>query len=288
MVVQQVAAQAGLRYKLYREMEPHARDKSGLSATNTLIVLLVVVSFVLFAMETEPLIDGAWGAWIRIANLVVLGVFAVEYVARLWVEGEDPRYKGIGGRLRYMTSLWALADLVAFLPELVWTLLPDQGDATTLMFLRVLRLVRLLKIARFMPAFEVMGAAIRRAGTQLLSALSLALGLVFVSAVLLYFIEGVGEGRDQFGSIPRALWWAVATLTTVGYGDIYPITVLGKIAASVIAFAGIGVVALPTGIFASAFSDELREREKARLQVLQKIEEELEEISEELEEKEDR
>ena len=88
--------------------------------------------------------------------------------------------------------------------------------------------------------------------------------LVYLSAVMLYFIEGVGAGREEFGSIPRAVWWAIATLTTVGYGDVYPETTLGRVAASVIAMAGIGVVALPAGVFASAFSDELRARADAR------------------------
>jgi voltage-gated potassium channel len=85
--------------------------------------------------------------------------------------------------------------------------------------------------------------------------------------VILYFVEGVGGlQQESFASIPRAIWWSIATLTTVGYGDIYPVTTLGRIAASVIAIAGIGVVALPAGVFASAFSDELRERQLQKLQ----------------------
>jgi voltage-gated potassium channel len=264
MVVQQLSAQMGLRHKLYLEMEPHARSKPGLSRTNSFIVLLVIVSFVLFALETEPSIGEPLKSWIPALNFAVLGLFAAEYVIRLWVVGEHPHHIGFAGRARYAFSIYALADLAAFLPELLWLLIPHGGDDSMLMFLRVLRLVRLIKIARFIPAFEVMGAALKRAGTQLLTALSVAMALVFVSAVLLYFIEGVAVGRPEFSSIPRAIWWAIATLTTVGYGDIYPVTVWGKVAAGMIAFAGIGVVALPTGIFASAFSDELREREKAR------------------------
>lgn len=271
MVAHQVGVYAGLRHKLYREMEPHARDKPGLSSTNTFVVGLVLASFLLFALETEPAITGAMRTWVSTLNFFVLGLFAIEYLIRLWAAGEHPNHAGLAGRIRYALGPYALADLAAFLPELVWLLIPHSGDDEMLMFLRVLRLVRLLKIARFIPAFEVMGAALKRAGTQLLTALSVALALVFVSAVLLYFIEGVGEGREQFASIPRAIWWAIATLTTVGYGDIYPITAWGKAAASLIAFAGIGVVALPTGIFASAFSDELRERERARRALLEQI-----------------
>ena len=265
MVAHQLAVQFGLRHRLYRELEPSARGKTGLSRANTAIVALVLFSFLLFALETEPAIEGPARDLLSFLNLVVLGVFGLEYVVRVWIAGEDARFAGAAGRIRYVLSPYALADLAAFLPELLWLLLPHAGDDSMLMFLRVLRLVRLLKIARFVPAFEILGAALQRAGTQLLTALAMALALVFVAAVLLYFIEGVGQGREAFASIPRAVWWAIATLTTVGYGDVYPVTVGGKIAASVIAFAGIGVVALPTGIFASAFSDELREREQARL-----------------------
>jgi voltage-gated potassium channel len=281
MIAHHVAVQAGLRYKLYREMEPHARTRPGLSSINSLIVGLVVLSFILFALETESTITGTDRVWVTSLNLGVLVVFAIEYVARLWVAGEEEEHKGLIGRLRYAVSVYALADLAAFLPELLWLATPHENNDSVLMFLRVLRLVRLLKIARFIPAFQIMGAALRRAASQLMTALCLAMAMLFVSAVLLYFIEGVGQGREEFGSIPRSIWWAVATLTSVGYGDIYPVTTMGKIAASVIAFAGIALVALPTGIIASAFSDELRERSEARLatKVADLVVEEMEQAS---------
>jgi voltage-gated potassium channel len=265
MIAHQVAVHVGLRNRLYAEMEPAARTRPGLSITNKLIVGLVLASFLVFALETEPDMPAEASAWIAAANLVILVAFGIEYVIRLWVIGEDPRYRGLLGRVRYVFTPFALADLVAFLPELLWLVaMPHNAGDPALMFLRVLRLVRLIKIARFVPAFEVLGAAMRRAGMQLVTALALALALVYVSAVALYFIEGVGQGREEFASVIRSIWWSVATLTTVGYGDVYPVTVGGRIAASIIAIAGIGVVALPAGIFASAFSDELRDREARR------------------------
>lgn len=279
MVVHQVAVQAGLRHRLYTQLEPHARHLPGLSAANIAVFVLVIVSFALFAMETETSLSPEVRAWLAIGNWVILGLFELEYVMRLWVCCEDARYRGVNGRVRYAFSIYALADLAAFLPEMIWLLIPHGQDDQMVMFLRVLRLVRLVKIARFVPAFEVLGAAVKRAQSQLLAALGLAFALVFVAAVLLYFIEGVGAGRPEFASIPRALWWSIATLTTVGYGDIYPITVMGKIAAAILVVAGVGVVALPTGIFASAFSDELREREKARLAVMKNIEAGIEEMA---------
>jgi voltage-gated potassium channel len=264
MSIQHVMTQIGFRKRLYMELEPDARDSSGLSRTNLLIVLLVVASFITLALETEPSLTDEWREGINIFNYFILAIFAIEYVVRLWASGEDPRYDGLGGRLRYMMTPSAVADLIAFLPELLWLVFMRGQGEEALMILRILRLSRLVKIARFMPAFDILGAAIRRSGGQLFTTLAVALMLVYLSAVMLYFIEGVGAGREEFGSIPRAVWWAIATLTTVGYGDVYPETTLGRVAASVIAMAGIGVVALPAGVFASAFSDELRARADLR------------------------
>jgi len=264
MAVQQLMTQTGLRKRLYLELEPDAHEGAGLSRTNLLIVLLVVASFIALALETEPSLSPAWKQGIILFNYFIIAIFALEYLIRLWVAGEDPRYRGISGRIRYMCSASAIADLIAFLPELLWILLVGTEGEQALMMLRILRLTRLVKIARFMPAFDILGAALSRSRGQLFTTLAVALVLVYISAVVLYFIEGVGAQREEFGSIPRAVWWAIATLTTVGYGDVYPETTLGRVAASVIALAGIGVVALPAGVFASAFSDELREREDAR------------------------
>ena len=274
MTTQHVVTRIGIRHRLYGQLEPEATGKSGLSALNILIIGLVLLSFLALALETEETIGPMWRTAIDYVNIAIVSIFAIEYLARLWVAGEDPKYRGIGGRLKYMTTSYAIADLIAFLPELLWILLTPAGVGDeVLIILRALRLARLVKLARFVPAFDVLGATVERAGTQLLTTLAMALALVYVSAVALYFLEGVGpNAREEFASIPRALWWAMATLTTVGYGDVYPITPLGKMFASVIALAGIGVVALPAGVFASAFSDELRERE------IRKLKERVEEV----------
>ncbi|MEL7539429.1 MAG: ion transporter [Pseudomonadota bacterium] len=289
MVSQHVVTGVGLRKKLYTELEPDARSYSGLSKLNSFIFALVLISFLGLALETEETIGPAWRVGIDYLNIAIVAIFAIEYVIRVWVAGEDPRYQGLSGRLRYMATPYAIADLVAFLPELLWILLTPAGVGDdVLIILRVLRIARLVKLARFVPAFDVLGATVERAGTQLLTTLAMALALVYVSAVALYFVEGIGgQQQESFASIPRALWWAIATLTTVGYGDVYPVTGLGRIFASVIALAGIGVVALPAGVFASAFSDELREREikslKERVEEVETENEELEAENEELE-----
>ena len=285
MVTQHVVTGVGLRSKLYSQLEPDARGSSGLSLLNSFIIALVLISFLALALETEQTIGPAWRQGIDYVNLVIVAVFAIEYAVRLWVAGEDPRYRGVRGRLKYMMTPYAVTDLIAFLPELLWIIFTPAGVGDdVLIVLRVLRLARLVKLARFVPAFDVLGATVARAGTQLLTTLAMALALVYVSAVALYFIEGVGgQQQEGFSSIPRALWWAIVTLTTVGYGDVYPVTALGRVFAAIISLAGIGVVALPAGVFASAFSDELREREIRKLKDrVEEVEQEVDELESEL------
>lgn len=249
------------RTRLYRLLEPSVRDK-GISTLNILLILLVLVSFLTFSLETEMSLSQEFRNQLAGFNLIVLAIFALEYVARVWVSAENTAYNGIGGRITYMLTPFAITDLLAFLPELL-ALIITAGDARAVAALKALRLFRLLKLARFVPAFGMLWSALKRSGAQLGVALIVALALIYVSAIIIYFIEGDIQ-PEAFGSIPRATWWAVATLTTVGYGDAYPITVLGKMFAGVIALAGIGVVALPAGIFASAVSDEVDEREKMK------------------------
>ncbi|MEL7393273.1 MAG: ion transporter [Pseudomonadota bacterium] len=280
MVTHHVVTGVGLRSRLYSQLEQDARGKSGLSMLNGFIIALVLISFMALALETEETIGPVWRAWIDHLNIAIVVVFAIEYIVRLWVAGEDSRYRGFAGRLRYMATPYAITDLIAFLPELLWIIFTPAGVGDdVLIVLRVLRLARLVKLARFVPAFDVLGATVARAGTQLLTTLAMALALVYVSAVALYFIEGVGgQQQEGFSSIPRSLWWAIVTLTTVGYGDVYPVTALGRVFAAIISLAGIGVVALPAGVFASAFSDELRERE------IKKLKDRVEEVESEVEE----
>lgn len=255
-----------LRAQLYRALEPKSGDSDRLSTINRVLIFLVLGSFVLLALETEPSIAKTGQTILGWLNLALVIIFAFEYCVRVWAAGEDPEYRGLKGRLRYALSFYAIADLAAFMPELLLMILAGDGiDPRTLAVLKTLRLFRLFKLARYVPAFGLLGEAVKRAGSQLMTSLFLALALVFVSAVTLYLIEGHTQ-PEAFGSIPRAIWWAIATLTTVGYGDVYPVTPIGRIAASAIALAGIGVVALPAGVFASAFSDIIREESERKLE----------------------
>jgi voltage-gated potassium channel len=239
------------------------------------LVTLVLVSFVTLALETETArADSglpAWmGAGVGLVNNVIVVAFAIEYLLRLWAVGENPRYRGVVGRLRYVVTPLALADLAAFLPELIISAYFPHASGGIVAALRALRLFRLVKLARYVPAFGIVGAAVTRAGPPLLAALAVAAVQIYVAALILYFVEGAQpipghpEQQERFGSVIRAMWWAVVTLTTVGYGDVFPVTPLGRFAAALVAIAGVGIVAMPTGILASAFAEEFRERHEAR------------------------
>ncbi len=254
-----------MRARLYALLEQKDGEQGRLSWLSVVLIGLVILSFVTLALETEPTLPDWMKQTVGLANALIAILFAAEYVARLWAAGEDPAYRGIGGRLKYATTPLALADLAAFAPELVLTLLAPEAGGAMLAALRALRLFRLFKLARYLPAFSIVGAALRRAGPPLLAALAVAAVQVYVAALILYFIEGQIPGQEEeFGSVTRALWWAVVTLTTVGYGDVYPITPVGRFAAALIALAGIGIVAMPTGIIASSFAEEFRERHEAK------------------------
>jgi voltage-gated potassium channel len=251
---------------LHDWLEPD--EGGGFNAFTFGVVTLVLISLASLAMETEasrpdtPLAP-IWNDIVGVVNDVVVYAFAIEFSLRFWSEGQNPNHSGFMGRLKFLATPLAIADVLAFLPELIVMLIVPHAAGSWLMALRALRLFRLFKLARYVPAFGIVGAAVKRAGPPLLASLTIAAAQVYVAALMLYLIEGETKPQ-QFGSVTRALWWAVVTLTTVGYGDVYPDTVPGRIAAAFVALAGIGIVAMPTGILASAFAEEFRERHEAQ------------------------
>lgn len=229
----------------------------GLSPVNRLIVVAICAAVLLAMLETEPtltpLVKRATGA----LQAALTGLFLVEYAARAWIAPERPGTAGgWRGRLRYLGSPMALVDLAALAPALVGAL----GGGGETMFLRLVRLVRILRLARlgrFSNAMNTVADAVGARRYELSLSVLCAGGLLLVSSSLLYVTEAATQ-PEAFGSIPRSMWWSIETLTTVGYGDTYPVTALGKVFASVTAIIGIGLVAMPTGILAAAFSDALQ------------------------------
>lgn len=251
-------AKRTLRRRLYEHLEPEARRAPGLSRLNRLIVVLICAASLLAILESEPTLYEGHERLFLIGEIIFTALFTVEYVARLWVAGEHEAYRGIVGRLRYATTLPALIDLMAILPVV---LVFFGTEAFILRFVRLVRILRVARLGRFSRAMKAIGTAVSSRRYELWMSLAIALLLLMISSTLLYIVEGPVQ-PVTFGSIPRAMWWSVATLTTVGYGDVYPVTVLGRIFAGLTAITGIGLIAMPTGILAAAFSDAIQQQHR--------------------------
>ncbi len=250
---------SSLRARAYRNLEPTAWPHRGLSPLNKALAALIVVAVFFAVIETEPTIVERRFAFLTAIEAVFTLVFLAEYLVRIWIAPEKPRYAGRFGRLRYMVSVPALIDLLAILPGLFVFI---GSEAFVVRLFRLLRILRLARLGRFSRAIDAITTAVNSRRYELLMSLTIAGILLLVSSTLLYLIEGTVQ-PDRFGSIPRAMWWSIATLTTVGYGDVFPVTPLGRILAGITAITGIGLIAMPTGILAAAFSDAIQMQRKA-------------------------
>lgn len=242
-----------MRAAVARELDPELNPRPGLSSTNRLIVWIIILSSALAILATEPAIHTGREAMVQVLEYGILAIFVVEYVARVWSSIENSRYSG---RLSYMVRPDALLDL-AVIGVIALSFAGFEG--VVLRLLRLGRLLRLAKLGRYSSALRTIGEAIAVRRFELIVSLAIASVLLLVSASALYVLEAEHQ-PDAFGSIPRAMWWSIATLTTVGYGDVVPITPLGRVFAAVTALTGIGLIAMPAGILASAFSDALQRR----------------------------
>jgi voltage-gated potassium channel len=221
-------------------------------------LILVNVSGVI--LESVDSIDRRFGPALWWLELSATGFFAAEYVLRVWasVDFQDSRFRRpLWGRLRYLRSFFALIDLVAILPAILGML-----GAADLRTLRLLRLLRMLKLTRHATIFNLLWAVFREEARSIGAVLFILLLTLTISASLMYMIEGEAQ-PDGFSSIPAAMWWAVETLTTVGYGDLVPVTVFGKIMGGVVSIVGVAALALFTSLITVSFLDQLRLRRAA-------------------------
>lgn len=246
-------------------LEPSAWPAKGLSPVNKAVALAILAATAVAILESEPTLLTRRELLFLVFEIAFTAIFTLEYVARMWAAGENPKYRGLVGRLRYALTPAAVIDLLAILPLFVGLV---GSEAFLLRLFRLLRILRLARLGRFSRAFEAISAAFRSRRYELAMSVGLATLLLLVSSTMLYLIEGA-EQPETFGSIPRTMWWSIATLTTVGYGDVYPVTALGKIFAGITAVTGIGLIAMPTGILAAAFSDAIQaQRDTNRSEVM--------------------
>jgi voltage-gated potassium channel len=223
------------------------------------MVFLILANVLAVILESVPSFHAQYTHEFLIFEAISIGVFTIEYALRLWASIEIPAIRQRGavfGRLTFAGRPSQIIDLLAFAPSYLAFFIPGAD----LRVLRVFRLLRFLKLVRYSPAMMTLGRALFEERRALVGAIILMIGTTVFAGTIMYLIEGHAQPK-QFGTIPDAMWWALATLTTIGYGDAVPITPLGKIFGAVTMICGLGLFALPIGIVATAFVNEIHRRD---------------------------
>ena len=222
---------------------------------NWALATLIVVNVSCVILESVESIRLHFAGALDLFEEAATVFFAVEYVLRVWavVDFHNAKYHHpLWGRLRYMRSFFALVDLVAVLPAVI-----GFFGAADFRVLRLLRLLRMLKLVRHSTTFGLLFAVLREEGRSVAALLFVLLLTVTISGSLMFMLEGE-EQPAVFTSIPTAMWWAIETLTTVGYGDMVPMTAAGRIVGGIVSIVGIGTLALFSGLITVGFLDQLK------------------------------
>src|SRR5215831_14433849 len=248
---------AELRRPLYDILEHGISGRTGV-IVGRLIILLIVVNLVAMTLESVPALAAHYAPLFTTIELLSLIIFTVEYGLRVWVAPEHDQHRHLNARQarwRFMSSPLGVIDLLAVLPFwLAWVVPAD------LRVLLVFRMGRFLKLARYSPAMRSLLDALYSERRALTGCFVLLVGATLLAASIMHVIERHVQ-PDKFGTIPDAMWWAIVTLGTIGYGDVVPVTALGRVVASFTIFLGLIMIALPIGIVSTAFADEIHRRD---------------------------
>ena len=248
-----------LKKSIYEILEDDS-DRTILGRTlGWFIVFLVILNIVALMLESMVQYHQKYFVEFQLFEIFTIMVFSFEYVLRVWSCTSNQKYSSLfWGRFTFALRPLLLMDLLAILPFFVGAL---GVDLRFLRAIRLIRLFRLLKLARYSKTLKMFGNVFRKQREELATSILFLLLVLLISGSLMYFAERSAQ-PEKFSSIPHSMWWAVTTLTTVGYGDTYPMTPTGKIIAAFIAILGIGMVALPAGILSSGFSNEISRNKK--------------------------
>jgi len=247
-----------LRYRLNALLEGTGEHQTASRFLDAFLVILITGNVAAVILETVPELASAYNQFFHNFEIFSVFIFTIEYLARLWtcVDREDLRYRpAIKGRIRYVLSPMALIDLIAIAPFYLAFVV-----GLDLRFVRVFRLLRLLKLTRYSAALSLVGSVLYTERRPLGAAGMVMLVLLVFASSFVYLAERNAQ-PEAFGSIPAAMWWGVATLTTVGYGDVTPVTPLGKFLGAIVTLLGVGMFAMPAGILASGFAQAVRSRD---------------------------
>ena len=247
------------RKRTWEIVEQAKADDTASRIFDIAILALIFLNVIAVIIGSVQSAQERWGAFLNVFEAVSVAIFTVEYLARLWSCTTDPQFAGrFRGRIRLALRPILLIDLLAVLPFY----LPFLGiDLRSLRVLRLLRILRVAKVGRYYSSLNLIKHVFRSKKEELVLTSALMGLLLVVSSSLLYYCENAVQ-PDAFSSIPATMWWSVATLTTVGYGDMYPVTLMGKFCASIIAILGIGMFALPTGIIGAGFVEAIQKKKR--------------------------
>ncbi|WP_424356507.1 ion transporter [Methanocella sp. MCL-LM] len=255
-----------LKHRVYQILE--GGDDSGLigKCVNVFIIVLILTNVAAIILETEAGIYDVYAGYFQAFEVFSVAVFSIEYLLRVWVCTEYAEYsRPVLGRLRYMTSLMALIDLLAIIPFYLPMFIPV--NLRVLRLLRIFRVFRLLKLARYTDAVDTIIRVINERKAELSITLFVGAILLIISSTLVYYAEFEAQ-PDKFSSIIATMWWSIITLLTVGYGDVYPITPVGRFFGALTAVFGIAMFALPAGLISSGFMEELNRQKAAKTVVI--------------------
>ena len=244
-----------MKKRLFQILETTPHDDSVSRGYDSFMLTVIILNVIFLCLETVQEIHQHWHSLFFAFEWFSIALFTFEYLLRLWVCTENPIYKApILGRIRYIASFFAIVDLLSFLPFYIFLY---SENAKYMAVIRVFRLIRIIKLAEYSNALIFLGRVIQKRKEELLTTGFLTFILLICASSVMYILEHEAQ-PDKFSSIPMAMWWGVTALTTVGYGDVFPITPIGKIFACIVAVLGIGVFALPAGILGASFLEEVQ------------------------------
>ncbi len=222
------------------------------------MVFVILLNVIVVILETVKPIHALFFVEFAFIDAFSVIFFSIEYILRLWVCVQNRNFSSpVRGRIRYALTPLAIIDFLSVAPFYLPMFLPV--DLRILRILRLFRIIRILKLGHYSTAVAVVGRVIVRKKEELLISLSILVIAIILASSMMYYAEHEVQ-PEAFDSIPHAMWWAIVTLATVGYGDVYPITILGKVLGGVVLVAGIMIFALPTAIFAAGFIEDITVR----------------------------
>ena len=247
------------RKRVWTLLEPAAEDDKASRVTDIFLVTLIFFNILMVILETVEILYINYKTFFKYFEYFSVTVFSIEYVGRLWscIENKQKNQTNGQARIKYIFSFSALIDAIAILPSLLAFLFPTVD----LRFVRALRIIRLLKFSRYSNSINTLLIVLWDQRKSFGAAFFILFIILIISSSGMYLVEKDIQ-PEKFGSIPQSMWWSIVTLTTVGYGDVYPVTSMGKFFGAIIIILGIGTVALPSGILASAFTEHTKRNQK--------------------------